>query len=461
MTYTYKFKNDSEQEVERYVGIESYSTPDFEGIGGIFKDNYKDFIVKEITENGKILEIKEDRETPPYLRNRDNYTTFNLIKINKVTFKALSQIARELKIPKHKLYYSGLKDKRSISVQKISIEGNYVPELKKLNLRDLFIRSITPTKKPVLMGSNRGNNFTIAIRKIKPREGLKNHIQGLMNVLSQIGFPNYFGLQRFGKYRPNSHLIGKYLLEEDYERAFKEFVTTTYSSENKSLYKVRKKIERSLNNPKKLRKAYKTFPKSLNFECTLIEHLLQFPQDYVGAFKQLDDDIINLLINAFQSFIFNKLISLRTKKGISLLKPVKGDVVCILDDFKGNITDTRYLYGNRFDKYIEQAMELDRAAIVVPIIGYDTNLDNFPLMKSLFNEVSQNEGINREIFDSRFLNKFNLKGAYRAMMVKPIGLSLVEFDDDDVYKSCKKLKIEFSLNKGSYATMLLREMMKN
>jgi tRNA(Glu) U13 pseudouridine synthase TruD len=46
------------------------------------------------------------------------------------------------------------------------------------------------------------------------------------------------------------------------------------------------------------------------------------------------------------------------------------------------------------------------------------------------------------------------------MMAKPMGLNLLEYGNDDEFKKKKKLKLEFSLKKGSYATMLLRELMK-
>ncbi|MGM0470573.1 MAG: tRNA pseudouridine(13) synthase TruD, partial [Promethearchaeati archaeon] len=64
------------------------------------------------------------------------------------------------------------------------------------------------------------------------------------------------------------------------------------------------------------------------------------------------------------------------------------------------------------------------------------------------------------IFNSHFLDKYDLKGSIRAQTVKPIGLELVEYLDDEIYPENKKIKIEFSLNKGSYATMLLREIIK-
>ncbi len=460
MDYDYKFKNNGEREVEQFVGINAFSTLDLDGIGGVYKDSYKDFIVKEITETGKIIELKEDRDSTPFLYRRDKYTTFNLIKVNRDTFNALDELCKALKISKWQVSYSGLKDKCSISAQKVSIQGNYISELNNLNVKDIFIRSIRPSKKPALLGSNRGNNFVITIRKIEDRKNLEENLSEILDRLRKKGFPNYFGLQRFGTYRPNSHLIGRYLLEGNYEQAFREFVSTIYSTESKNLSKIRYRLGKSLNDVDKLKERYKSFPKSLVYECRLIEYLIDHPKDYKGTFHQLNEEIINLIINAFQSYIFNKLISLRVKKGISLFKPTKGDIISILDDINGHTTNATYLYGNHYDKYLEEVIDLNRASIVVPLIGYDTNLNDFPLMKKLFTHIMKEENLKPEIFNSKLLDDFNLNGSFRAMMTIPIGLNLIELTDDDKFKGKKKVKIEFSLNKGCYATMLLRELIK-
>lgn len=460
MDFSYSFKNNDKREIENFAGIEIFSTQDIKGIGGIYKDKYKDFIVKEILNNGKILEVKEDRESAPYLDKRDKFTTFNMIKINKNTFNVLNEITKFLNISQDKIFYSGLKDKCSISVQRVSIRGNYIKEIKKLKIRDIFIRSITPSKKPVMLGSNRGNNFTITIRNIEGQDNLEKKVKEILDILHEKGFPNFFGLQRFGTYRPNSHLIGRNLLMGDYKGAFEEFVTTTYSTENIQLSEIRDKIGKSLDNSVTLKKKYEKFPKSLNYECTLIEHILENPNDFEGAFKRLNPNILNLIINAFQSFVFNKMISLRVKKGISLFEPIKGDTIGILDDINGNITNVNYIYGDSYDKYLREAIKLKRAVIIAPIVGYNSDLNDFPLMKTIFEEIIDKERIDLTIFKSEFLNQFDLKGSYRAITTKPIGLTFVELVDDDVYVGKKKLKIDFSLNKGSYATMLLRELMK-
>ena len=266
--------------------------------------------MKEITKRGKILEIKEDYSNPSWSDgSKDKYTTFNLIKIKKDTFEAMRENSQALQISQNLIYYSGLKDRRSISVQKISIRGNYIKELKELNIRDLFFRCIELTKKPIKLGANRGNNFTIVIRNIEDKKNLKKNIDDSIEFLGKEGFPNYFGLQRFGTYRPNSHKVGRYLLEGNFEKAFDEFVSTKYSTESFQLQSIRSNVK----NSNDLERIYETFPKSLSYERSMIKHLIDFPGDYKGCFDVIPSDLKNLLISSFQSYIVNKIISLRVK----------------------------------------------------------------------------------------------------------------------------------------------------
>lgn len=453
---THTFKND-EREVEKIVGIEVFSTSGLDGIRGIIKNRYKDFIVKEITYSGHILEINEDYAPTSYsVESKDNYTTFNLVKINKDTFEAVRLISDALGIPPKAIEYSGLKDKRAISVQQASIKGNHVEKLKKLKINDIFIRNINPSKYPVKLGSNWGNHFEITIRNIKPKSNEKKKIEELLAILRKQGFPNYYGLQRFGTFRPNSHLLGRFILEGEFKKAFDELVIATYSSELPQSQRVREDLRKTGD----LEKAYNTFPKSLNYERTAIKYLLDNPGDYEGAINHLPKYLIKLLISSFQSYLFNKTISLRHKKGISLTKPIKGDVFNILDDENGNKTQIKYNYNGLYDKFLKEAYELNRAKIVFPLIGYNTNLNEFPSIKSLVLEIMDNEGISLDIFTSKLLETYEFKGSFRPIIIKPLGLKILEYASDDLFQNRYKLKIEFSLQKGSYATLLLREIIK-
>jgi tRNA(Glu) U13 pseudouridine synthase TruD len=109
---------------------------------------------------------------------------------------------------------------------------------------------------------------------------------------------------------------------------------------------------------------------------------------------------------------------------------------------------------------LDKAIELNRASITIPIIGYTTNLDDFPLMKSIYYEVAESENFDKNIFRNKDSNKEEFKGSIRAMTIKPSGLKLIELAEDEINSQKKKLKIEFSLQKGCYATILIRELIK-
>jgi len=452
---TYSFRENNEREVEKFVGIEVFATHKIKGIGGEYKKKFKDFIVREINNNGKIIDIKEDYKSHPFSEElKDKYTTFNLIKINKDTFEALRQISKVLKIPYSSINYSGLKDKFSISAQKISIKGDYIKKLKNLNLKDIFIRNIYPTKKSVKLGSHWGNNFTIVLRNIIYNKKLKSKIEKYLNFLNTYGFPNYFGLQRFGTYRPNSHIVGRCLLEGNFKKGFEESVSTTYSTESLES----KLARREFRNTGNLEKAYENFPKSLQYERNMIHYLIEHPEDYEGSINALSSDLKTLLISSFQSYLFNKMLSIRVQKGFPLFKPIKGDVISILDDCNGNITQVKYIYGGSYDKYLKKALNLNRAVLIIPIIGVNTNLDEFPLMKLLFEEIAKQENIDKNIFNNKLPISQEFKGSIRAMITKPTALKILELTDDELNPEKKKIKWEFSLQKGSYATILIREL---
>jgi tRNA pseudouridine13 synthase len=449
--------NISEREMEKFVGIEIYSTPELKGIGGIYKHSYKDFIVKEIIENGNILEFgEEESPTMEIPIPKYKYTTFNLVKVNRDTFDAIRLISKTLKIPTEIIGYAGLKDKCSLSVQRASIPGNYIEKLKKLNIRDIFIRDIGFSKKAVRLGNNWGNKFIITIRNLESEFKEKNHIEEIISKLNQLGFPNYYGLQRFGTFRPNSHLIGRYILEDNFKKAYEEFVLNTYSTELDISRKVRTELKVTGN----LEKAYDEFPKSLNYERGLIQYLLDHPNDYEGAINNLPSYLIKLIISSFQSYLFNKILSLRIQDGFSLFNPVKGDVISILDDINGQITQVKYKYGGSYDKFLKEAINLNRASIVIPLIGYDTDLDEYPFVKPLLIKILQMEKLNPEIFNHELLKTHDFKGSFRSMLLKPKDLNLINIEQDELFQNKLKVKIECSLSKGSYATMLLRELMK-
>ena len=59
----------------------------------------------------------------------------------------------------------------------------------------------------------KGNRFHITIRGItQSPSAIKKHVTNTHKEIEKMGgVPNFFGHQRFGTIRPNTHIIGKYL----------------------------------------------------------------------------------------------------------------------------------------------------------------------------------------------------------------------------------------------------------
>jgi len=442
------------RENEKYVGIEYYGTSE-SGIGGIIKHKFKDFIVREITRERKILEIREDRPEVVFLPT-GKYTTFNVTKVKRDTLEVLNIIAHELGIPFEHISYSGLKDHRAITVQQMSVKGNVIKKLKKIKKKNIFIRDIRSTKHPVKVGDNWGNHFSIVIRNIEGYRKLSRNIEAISQFLIKYGFPNYYGLQRFGIYRPNSHLIGKYILQKKYKEAIEEFLMRIYSIEEIKNIGGRKEISEIIERMN----SFDEIPRKFKFEKKIIDYLAKNGEDYFGCLSSLSKNILNLVISAYQSYLFNKALSRRIQLGYPRFKPVKGDLIGILDDEMGHLTKIKYLYNGNLKKPLKKALKIDRAAIISTIIGYDSELNPSHLMSKMYLKILKDEEILRDIFNLPEFSALNFPGTYRPISIKPRGLKIVKIDDDDLFPGKKKIRLDFDLRKGSYATMLLREFMK-
>ncbi len=57
------------------------------------------------------------------------------------------------------------------------------------------------------------------------------------------------------------------------------------------------------------------------------KYLIKNSNDYLGAFRVLPQKLQRLFVQAYQAYLFNKFLSRRIKKGLSLNKAEVGDYV--------------------------------------------------------------------------------------------------------------------------------------
>ncbi|MAG22213.1 MAG: tRNA pseudouridine(13) synthase TruD [Candidatus Diapherotrites archaeon] len=413
---------------------EIYSTK-CQGIGGQIKRRYTDFVVEEITPDEKVCEVKkflgdydwayeESTLDIPENKKELDFIHLDMEKINKDVNYCIRIITRFLQCSKKRVGYAGLKDKRGVTCQRISI---YQPDLERLarfNSRGIDLRNPKWSKDKIEIGSLSRNRFTIVIRDLETEEKeLKTNLEKCFAEIEKTGIANFFGEQRFGGIRKVTHLVGKEFITGNPEKAVMLYLTATCPKEDEDIRNARLKLFET----RDFSEASKAFPSKYRYERALIHHLCKYPSDFVGAFRQLPKALCYLFSHAYQSYLFNEIIEERIKKKWGL-KKVKGDIL-----LNGEPTAPLLGFESKFAKREPgeiEAMVLEREKI---------SLENFRVKE--FPELSS-------------------KGARKSIVLKPQKLELLEIGDDEFSEGKKMAKISFELEKGSYATTVLREIMK-
>ena len=151
--------------------------------------------------------------------DRGNYCRFTLYKENKDTMDTVNLLAKLLKMKTGAFTYAGTKDRRAVTVQQVSVYRVEAKRLQSLNktLRNIVLGDFQYCTEPLRLGDLSGNNFVITLRNVT---GQKDQIQQAMDSFKNIGFINYFGLQRFGNSSIPTHTIGKYMWSNKSRRFF-------------------------------------------------------------------------------------------------------------------------------------------------------------------------------------------------------------------------------------------------
>ena len=407
------------------------------GLGGRIKQLAEDFEVCEITKDSKIeLKYIKDNLTPEIdwdkieqEKEDKEYLILDLEKFNMSTTTAIKLISRFLRISKKRLSYAGLKDKRATTSQKISILNPDIERLKKFKFNNIKLSNPIWADNPVDIGDLKENEFRITIRKIEGLEfeKIKEILNNSFSQIQKKGLPNYFGEQRFGGIRKVTHEVGKSILKRNYKRAVITYLTKTHDLEREDIRNARNELKKDLN----FSKHAAHFPSKTGYESAILNYLAKHPEDYLGAIKVLPKGIQFLFIHAYQSYLFNNLINLRIEKGYGL-EQIDGDTI------------------------LNQKVHL-------PLFGFESSFSK-KKAGELEKQVLEKEGIDFKEFYNPDYSVLSSKGDFRALKMSVNDFNILDVSEDEYNKeenpNFKKAKISFSLEKGKYATVFLREIIK-
>lgn len=122
-------------------------------------------------------------------------------------------------MPRKAFGIAGLKDKNAVTRQRLSIHRNdIIDQQKLLDILNTKVKILETHRhdQPLTVGKNSGNHFTITLRANKKVDGkIKKHIKENLATIKQTGFPNCFGIQRFGKGMRNFYRAKEIFQRED------------------------------------------------------------------------------------------------------------------------------------------------------------------------------------------------------------------------------------------------------
>ncbi len=416
------------------MGIEAYLT-DEDGIGGDLRVEPDDFMVKEVSD------FKYG--------NAGDYLIVRLTKENWETHHLLRDISRQLGISDERVGIAGTKDKRAVTTQLMSIRGISEQELERISLPRIKLEPVGRANKDIGLGDLEGNEFDITIRHINvPEAELEIAVELLSksSIEAAGGVPNFFGYQRFGIVRPVTHLVGKKLVQGDVEGAAMTYIAQSFPGETEENRAARDFVWKTHD----FKEGIKIYPFNLRYERTMMHHLIERPGDYSGAFRSLSGKLLKLFVHAYQSYLFNRLLSQRMMDGVSLVDPVEGDVICYTGDRLEPDTSKLEEVTSKNLPDIKFLVKRKRAYVTLPLIGKDTVINPGKTGEEE-RKILGDEKVNTADFSVTEMPELASSGLRREILlrVKP-----------DIKPGVGTAGLKFYLPRGCYATTVLREFMK-
>ena len=409
-------KNIEPPEIDKRVGMLVYVTRS-PPVAGRIREKVEDFEVEEVTDL-RIVERRMERGYAVYLMEKRRMDTFT----------AVRRVARLLGVSVKDVRYAGLKDTVAVTRQYITVPADRLSEVKE-NLDDgrVSLRLVGYSNRRLRPGALRGNRFKIAV-SLRDKGELKKFIDALKELSELSGIPGFYGYQRFGVRRPNTHVVGRFIVKRMWDAAVREIAGNPYPWEPPLSYEARRLFEEG-----KLKEALEKYPRTLFYERLVVRKLLE-GYSSLEVLKRLPRSLRLLYVSGYQSYLFNLALSRR-------LMETKLDPTAIME---GDI-----VRGAKDSSMVRRGLSV--IYMVAPGVGV-----RFERLRGrpgeLIREVMAEEDVKPEEFRVEELG-IKCKAVFREVFMKFTELKLT-------VQPGSKPVLSFTLPQGGYATVLLRELLK-
>jgi len=409
-----------------------YITPDLPGIGGSIKAREEDFLVEE---QPRYQPCGEGEHCYLFIEKRGLSTQ-----------DAVAIVARHFRVPRRAIGFAGMKDRRAITRQVVSIHtpGCTIDDFPMLQHPRLSVLWADMHTNKLRLGHLRGNRFSVKVRGVRMTQVLG--ARAILERLARFGVPNFAGEQRFGV-RLNNHILGRHMLREDYQALLDELLGPDpdfphLNAEARALYAAGD-----------FRAALNAYPIGCRYECAALNALLKGP-NLQKAFEAIDATQRRFWCSAFQSAVFNRVLTRRLEGDPARLDALaEGDLAWKHDNGAVFAVDAPTLADPSTGERLAKG-EISPSGPVWGASMTQASGEVGALERRLLDET----GVTPEALDLFARRMGQMMGGARRPLRVPVLFPEIDagLDEHGEYVRCA-----FELPPGAYATIVMREVMKN
>ena len=397
--------------------MQRYLTAEIPGTGGAIKGSPEDFLVEEIA------------AYQPSGQGEHCYAQIE--KRGIATLEALRRISKALGVQERDLGYAGMKDAVGVTRQTVSIPRVAPATVLSLQIPGITVLSAVLHGNKLRLGHLKGNRFQIRVRGAVP--GAAAHAEAAIAILEKRGVPNRFGSQRYGV-QGNSHRIGAALLRGDCREA-----VDTLIGDPAAVSDERWRLAIEAYRRGEPAESLALFPGHFRVERELLGRLVQRPEAFDKAFNAVQPRLKRLYLSAFQSSLFDQVLEARLDR---IEQVAEGDIA-----FKHENGACFLVKDAAAEAVRAQNFEISATG---PMFGC-TMMEPEGAQLELERGVLAAEGLTLASFN--LPGALRMEGERRPLRVQLVGAAVEEAAED--------LVVSFSLPRGSYATCVMSEIMKN